>query len=85
MCIRKSFKNFKQDRDVIWCRFLKYYSGCYVVTKSEGPRVEVSRAGRSNLVIQVSDSGDLHECSDVGDRDISDSGYFEYRKIVTSE
>lgn len=56
-----------------------------MVTKSEGPRVEVSRAGRSNLVIQVSDSGDLHECSDVGDKDISGSGYFEYRKIVTSE
>lgn len=70
---------------MIWCRFLKYYSGYCVVTKLEAPRVEVKGVGRSNPVIQVSDSGNWHQCSDSGDGEISDSGYLAYRKMVTSE
>lgn len=45
--------------------------------------MEVRRVGRNNPVIQERDSGDLYQCSDSGK--ISESGYFECRKIVTSE
>lgn len=45
-----------------------------MVNKLEGSSVEVRGTGRSNSVIQVSTTGDLHHCSDSGDREqFSDS------------